>query len=416
MSKTFIQSKSFGVVVYMDEQMYSDDKEQNMFIHFPITRDVVINNLILCLYNLKLSEEIINCIVIGHEHGEEKGKCHMQIYIEFDKKVRKILQPGSFSINNVKYLYIFQHAKSPKKLQEYCKKGNDFSEFLPCKKIKEILRENNMISELEDVDDPYDILLNKNDLSNEQIKNLFQKCNISEYKKTYLVYAKKIYDTYSNFIRKTEDTIDFKWNFPKHMLDVLSQEIDLSNRIFMTYKKLFEWYKEYCIIDQNVIKRRKALFLFSLRGGLGKSFFARSLVPEINICNSPFYVYCRGSLDAGEFLKKENTARIVILDDINYIDKDIEIWKALAVSEPTNIRSPYHNIPWMKSLPCVLLSNNIKTLKYWMETDDLKNRCVFVSVDFYIGPPGTEILSNQYVDYILSDDVEIKIRELNRKI
>ena len=51
------------------------------------------------------------------------------------------------------------------------------------------------------------------------------------------------------------------------------------------------------------------------------------------------------NVDGGSFqLNVDKTATLVILDDINDISYDIEIWKALTVSEPTNIRSPYHKV------------------------------------------------------------------------
>ena len=53
-----------------------------------------------------------------------------------------------------------------------------------------------------------------------------------------------------------------------------------------------------------------------------------------------------------------------------------------------------------------MLSNNLKTLKYWMETEDLKSRCVFISVNFFIGPPGTDCDQYHSFDYMLSSDVE----------
>ena len=133
------------------------------------------------------------------------------------------------------------------------------------------------------------------------------------------------------------------------------------------------------------------------------------MVPEISICNSPYYVYCRGTLDASEFIRKRDNAKLIILDDVNYIDKDIEIWKALTVSEPTNIRSPYHNFAWKKSLPCIMLSNNIKTLKYWTEAEDLKSRCVFIGIDFYIGPPGSDNEENRRLDSFFTDDINEKL-------
>lgn len=44
-----------------------------------------------------------------------------------------------------------------------------------------------------------------------------------------------------------------------------------------------------------------------------------------------------------------------------------------------------------------------------METEDLKSRCVFVAVDFYIGPPGTDDEENHKVNSFLTDDVKNKL-------
>ena len=89
--------------------------------------------------------------------------------------------------------------------------------------------------------------------------------------------------------------------------------------------------------------------------------------------------------------------------------KDIEIWKALTVSEPTNLRTPYYNMQWDKSLPCILMSNNVKTLKYWMETEDLKTRCVFIGINFFIGPPGTDKENYHVVDSFVTNDISKKL-------
>ena len=405
-------SKSFGVVIYMDEKMYTESKKQNMNIHFPISKEEVVLGIIRCLYDINLGKYEVENIVIGHEHGEEKNKCHMQMYIKFSSKLRKYMKPGKFIINNIGYLYMFQKAKSQEKLKNYCKKSKDFIELIPCKSVKEILKDNNMIDELYDVDDPYNVMLNKNNLTDEQIISLFKNCNVTEYKKDFMNNSKKIIETYSKYLEENKENLpEFQWKFPKHIYDYIQDNFGSNDKMMTAYMKIYSWFKEYCEPTKYI--RRKALFLFSLAGGVGKSYFARSLVPEIKPCESPYYVYCRGTLDASEFLKKNKTAKIVILDDVNYISNDIEIWKALAVSEPTNIRTPYHNIPWMKNLPCIMMSNNIKTLKYWIETEDLKSRCIFVGIDFYIGPPGTDDEENHKVNSFLTDDIKNKLENNN---
>jgi hypothetical protein len=409
MDKNMIASKSFGIVVYMDNKSYSD-KISNTNIHFPITKEQTAIQLFKAFYDIGLGKYEVENIVIGHEHGEENNKCHMQIYLKFTEKIRKYIKPGSFIANNTTFLYMTQKCKTPAKMRNYCKKDKCFIESFPCKTIKDILREENIIDELTDVDDPYDTLFHNKNLNDEQIVCIFKTCNVTEYKKDFLCNSKKIIETYNKYMEENKENIpEFKWNFPKHMYDYIEHNFGNTDKTMLAYSKIYSWFKEYCEPDKYL--RRKALFLFSLAGGVGKSYFARSLVPEISPCNSPYYVYCRGTLDATEFIKKSKYAKLIILDDVNYISNDIEIWKALTVSEPTNIRTPYHNIPWMKSLPCIMMSNNIKTLKYWMETEDLKSRCVFVSVDFYIGPPGTDNEENHKVNSFLTDDVKTKLQD-----
>ena len=406
-------AKSFGIVIYMDDSVYKDDPNLNMEIHFPVAKDIVFYNLLKTFYNKGIcNKNALDYAIVAHEHGDKEKKCHMQIFLTFDKKIQRQIKPGNFMINDVTYLYMAQNAKTPAKLRNYCRKTGDFVEFMPQSSIKDILKENNMIDELVDVDDPYDLLLNKEDLSDKQIKSIFKNCQVTEYKKDFMSNSKKIYETYNTYIKIEKEVPDFKWQFPQHIFKHVEDFSDSIDSKSITFVKLYTWFKTYC--EPEGYFRRKALFLFSLKGGVGKSYFARSLVPEISICNSPYYVYCRGSLDASEFMRKDKTAKLVILDDVNYIDKDIEIWKALTVSEPTNIRSPYYNFPWKHSLPCIMLSNNIKTLKYWLEAEDLKTRCLFIGIDFYIGPPETDKAENHRTDSFLSCDIQTKLA--NQKV
>lgn len=414
----YIYSKSFGMIIYMDTEMYKGNEEDIKNIHIPLTHKMLLLMLLKEMYNKKLClNNIIDQIIVSHEHGEDNHKCHYHIFLEFEKKVRKEIKPGNFKVKDITYLYMAQRCRSPKKFREYVKKGKDFIEMFPGETIKNILKDENILNEMIDADDPYEILLNRNDLSNKNIVDIFKSCSVTEYKKDFMSNSSKILETYNKIIRQPDlDIPEFTWTFPKHIIEYLSKAMDIKNDYkYIAYNTIYKWFKDYCVMDQNIIKRRKALFLFSLRGGVGKSYFARSLVPQIKVGLSPFFVYCRGTLDAAEFQKKD-MARLVILDDIKYNASDIEIWKALTVSEPTNIRTPYHNIPWNKSLPCILMTNTLSTFRYWMEAEDLKGRCIFVSIDFYMGPPETEDVKNQQLQCCLSNDVKSKIFNNNNNI
>ena len=114
-----IASKSFGIVVYMDNKSYSD-KISNTNIHFPITKEQTAIQLFKAFYDIGLGKYEVENIVIGHEHGEENNKCHMQIYLKFTEKIRKYIKPGSFIANNTTFLYMTQKCKTPAKMRNYC--------------------------------------------------------------------------------------------------------------------------------------------------------------------------------------------------------------------------------------------------------------------------------------------------------
>ena len=114
-----INSKSFGIVVYMDDSMYEDDPKFDRDIHFPITKEQVLLNLLKSFYDNKIgNNNLINEIVVGHEHGTENGKCHMQIFISFESKIRKMIKPNKFTVDGINYLYMAQSTKTPQKLRK----------------------------------------------------------------------------------------------------------------------------------------------------------------------------------------------------------------------------------------------------------------------------------------------------------
>ena len=414
---TNINAKSFGIVIYMGNVEYSENSLDNVNIHMKHDKKRTILGMFQHWYeNGILLNACIMDVVIGHEHGEENRKCHYQIFIQLNKKIDRNFKPGEFRLDNTDYLYMSQKCRTPAAYKNYCKKDGDFIELMPGENIKTILKSENLLDELENVDDPYKEVMLRNNLSDNEITNIFKTCEITEFRKDFMNNSKKILDTYHRLFKTENKEIpEFHWRFPQHILDYLENSIDRNSEKYIALNAIHCWYKKYCILNQTNVVRRKSLFLFSLKGGVGKSYFARSLVPEISVGNSPYYVYCRGTLDGGEFERKKNDAKLVILDDINYISNDLEIWKALTVSEPTNIRSPYHNTPWLKSLPCILMSNNIKTLKYWIDAEDLKTRCVFVCINFFLGPPGTDSEEHHRSDEYLTCDVMEKLDKSNEK-
>jgi len=404
-------SKSLGIVIYAEPFFYSDVTEENKNLHIQYDKKVLLLNLLKSLYTILGGDKILEESVIGHEHGDKLNKCHMQIFLKFEQKIRNHIKPNHFIINDTKLLYMTQHCKSPLKLKQYCKKEKDYIEYNPYKNLRSIMLEEKLIGEFEDVIDPFDILFKNRNLENNEIIKIFQNTNSTEYKRDGIIHINKIISNYNNFIKNKTSDLKFEWKFPPHIINYLT--LPNYGKKHEIYKHLYSWFKIYCEPNSDTIKRRKALFIASVKGGLGKSSFARGLVPEEKIGISPFYIYCRGTLDASEFIAKEKTAKLIILDDINYTGNDIEIWKALTVSEPTNIRSPYHNYKWEKSLPCILLTNNMKTFHYWITNPELKTRCIFVSINFYMGPPGTEIPENEECTISLTDDVKNKLNEIN---
>ena len=405
-----IDAKTLGIVIYGDKKMYSDILEENKDIHFKNSKEIILWCLLRSLMEM-IGDKNIHEVVVGHEHGDSNNKCHMQIYIKFNERLQFKLKPSYFEYKEEKFLYMAQSAKRPEALRLYCMKDNDYLNYIFDQNISTVLNEKNMLhnKEIKCIKKTYNALFNEFDLDEDEIIELFKKGNIND-KRDLLIYGKKILENYNRYIKQVNTDLKFEWKFPKYMLDFINEihtESKLNKKMLETYKLLYKWFKDYCL--GNEYDRKKALFLFSLEGGKGKSYFARNLVPQIKEGESPFYVYCRGTLDGKEFDKKKETARLIIIDDVNYISKDIEIWKALSVGEPTNIRTPYYNDMWLKRLPCIILSNNFSTFKYWIKDDSMKSRCIFVTIDFYIGAPGTYNSEMDKIYTCITDDVKKKL-------
>lgn len=306
MLKRRFDCRSIGVVIYGDVKMYSINTKENNNIHFKNDKKIIFLSFLKVIYE-KIGDRGIVDAVVGHEHGDKLSKCHLQIYLKFSERIQQNLEPGYFECNGETCLYMMQTAKCPNALKNYCKKENDYLDFsFNGIKISDILKKENA-NEIDIVckKNVYKSLLSEKNLERKNIIDLFKMGNSIE-KRDFMLYGKKIIDNYDIFIRTNNTNIlKFEWKFPKHMLDFISEihpNTELNKKMNESFKVIYDWFKRYCNENQ---ERKKALFLFSIEGAKGKSYFARNLVPQIVEGDSPYYVYCRGTLDGKEFEKKK---------------------------------------------------------------------------------------------------------------
>ncbi len=66
------------------------------------------------------------------------------------------------------------------------------------------------------------------------------------------------------------------------------------------------------------------------------------------------------------------------------------MWKALIAGESTNLRTPYHNYFFEKSLPTIICTNSYIMLELFREDHDFRTQVVIVDVAKYMGPVGTQ--------------------------
>jgi hypothetical protein len=101
-----------------------------------------------------------------------------------------------------------------------------------------------------------------------------------------------------------------------------------------------------------------------------------------------------------------------------------EIYKALVAGEELTINTKYAMEHFLGGLPCICLTNNKNTLHHWSGSDDFKNQCFFVDVNFYLGPENTRpsffrerqmLFSNKTEEDLKKMDEERKMNNENFK-
>ena len=427
---------SFGAVIYMEKDKYYNDSneyEKNLNIHMCHYKEIIGLGLLKAVEKRVGSGKILREFIINHEHGDKTCKCHMQCFLKFGNRIRSQMRPGKFCISGITYLYMFQKATFEPKLRNYCKKQskgvNKFEKFADFKfedneTIGKYLSDRNLIelkpyeknvrrvfgqeSKLVDV-------MRQQDITADDLIAVVRDDETPVQERLYIIgNMNKILQFHNDYIAP-KPVLSYKWNFPDHAEELINKinmippnrYYELTSYKERELKKIFSliksWFMKYCIMNDplnfDVTSRKKGLLIHGPRG-IGKTLFCQSLITSVNLNaqDSPFIVYCKGSIVSDEFETKKDTAQLVMLDDVTFVQNQKQMIKALIVGASTRIRSLHNDkFLWSRSCPCIILTNELSTFYYMANSDEFKNDLYSISIEepinpddaLYLGPPGT---------------------------
>lgn len=345
--KKQMDTKLFGIVVKRDlpSTMEEETKMEERKKHF-LSKEVILDALKEIYKEYTLME-----YVVAHEHGEEDHTCHYQCCVMLDKPLRTRVTEYKKTINETDVYFMYQTGKKGLgALTAYCKKDGDY---IASPKVQEAVQKSLMerLTACKNQKEQLTILQKEmpKDIIKMDLNRMFQ--NIET--------AKAIMDD-----------APIKITFPEYLMD--------------REPMLFEWYcKEVVGYPIDYKGRRKALVLFSKERAMGKTTFAKMLVNN----NDKAYIICRNNFNAMDFQKPN--AQLLILDDMTFINKQQEMWKALVSSEKTAIRDAYCNVYFAHGMPTIVTTNNYAMFTFMMATEIFKYECYFYWVKEYLGPEGT---------------------------
>ena len=424
-----LSTKSLGLVIYMDKSRYKNNPEEDSHIHFPY------NNKVFGLVVLKWFQSLVpnqkpKELIVNHEHGDINKKCHKQIFLKFNSKIQCHVRPSFFDLNGQRYLCMGQAANSEVKLRQYCMKKDEITkerffnfDFSAQLKIGEYINlvESDGLNELNEAqikmkDQTMDMLFEVDELNDKTYKEIYK--NAGPHAKEVMIRDRKnILELRKIFDNTNKEEQVFEWHYPQHALDYMNSNDDSLSRV---YEICYKWFKKYCINnnpdDHSLGSRKKALLIYGLRNK-GKTTFIKSFIdtPDADVAKSLPIVYCRQNIAAKNFMDKEKTARLLILDDVHFISKQKEMIKALMVGESVNIESKHvDNYIWPKSIPCVILTNNPYAFVYLTTSVEFKTELYAIATSAYLGPIGTEPKSDENEFY--EDDDMFRIIEDIKKL
>jgi len=345
--KKQMDSKLFGIVVKRDinGDYTPEQKKEERKKHF-LSKEIILEMFKEIYKGYKLEE-----YVIAHEHGEEDDACHFQCCVQLDKPLRTRITEYKKTINGEDIYICYQTGKKGLgALVNYCKQDGDY---ICSEKVLEATKKSLMerLTSCKNQKEQLTILQKEmpRDIIKMDLSRMFQ--NIET--------AKAIMDD-----------APIKITFPEYLIE--------------REPMLFEWYcKEVVGYPVDYRGRRKALVLFSKERAMGKTTFAKMLVEN----NEKAYIICRNNFNKMDFQKPN--AQVLILDDMTFITKQTEMWKALVSSEKTAIRDAYCNEDFAHGMPTIITTNNYAMFTYMMSLEIFKYECYFYWVKEYLGPEGT---------------------------
>lgn len=391
-------SRSIGMVIFMDETYYGKTKEENLKIHFPeVDPPKIYPEFIKLIIEGNLKVNVLQ-VIVGHEHGTEGGRCHLQICINFESLLYKTFYPGKilFYKNGKKigkFIYMQQLGRNSKALANYCKKEKHFCMLHEELKIKEKVDKN------KDVDGFATIIENKDKITREEAHEYLQKKMPREYFLNYGNITKAINDLIE------EPLPEFRWILPTHLDDF---DVPFGNMRVNFMKIFMEWFEENCRIE-NPEKRKVALCLYSEKKGLGKTCFVRSLVPDRR------YILEYNNTFTDIINKKQ--VKLLLLDDMKDIDeKNEQLWVSLVAGQRTTIRAPWVNKVYELGLPCIICTNSKKMVNRFVKDRLFYNGVITIEIDKYMGPPGTYNESLYKRKAFLSEKTNNSLLEMEKEI
>lgn len=345
-TKKKMDTKLFGIVVKRDlSTVMEEHQPEERKKHF-LSKEIILEAL-REIYKPKAIMEY----VVAHEHGEEDHTCHYQCCVMLDQPLLTRVTEYKKTINETDVYIMYQTGKKGiAALTAYCKKDGDY---IASEKVAEAAKKTLMARLIECKNQKDQLIILQKEMPKDIIKmdltRMFQNIEV----------AKGIMD---------EEPI--KVTFPEYLME--------------REPMLFEWYcKEITGYPLDYKGRRKALVLFSKERAMGKTTFAKMLVNN----NDKHYIICRNNFNAMDFQKPN--AQLLILDDMTFINKQQEMWKALVSSEKTAIRDAYCNVDFTHGLPTIVTTNNYAMFTFMMATEIFKYECYFYWVKEYLGPDGT---------------------------
>lgn len=402
--KAIDSTKAFGCVLYMDKNDYSEDKEANEGIHFPFLKDPNFDVQIAHKLYLALLQAVfvvfykgipIKDVVIGHEHGTEKRKCHLQCVVKLNGRTQKVLSPHQlvlkYKVDGVdhQHVFLFMAAKAKdlygKNLEFYCKKEGDW--------FTASTSDIPFIQKFNSKGEPTGI-------------NVY--ATLEAMRKAGHFTSEEASDLVATYA--PQDWYKWRSNILPNILNDFSDAAEPfqwvpNERVFNMYPKIKEWFYRYCA-GENVPDRKKALLLYSEKRAMGKSYFARGLV------NNVAYVQ---EFHNNFVVPTCKEPHIIIIDDFRAPDEaqgysNWETFKKAISSELTQIRDCKVNVSLPKAfdgVPCIICTNKIKFLKSMLNSTEFNTQIIPVVIDQYLGPEGTQREDLMTVEYGNTDEKNI---------